>query len=264
LFLSQSFAQQTPAWYFNRSHIASDEGASSLMVPPGGENVWSPDQSSLFISAYTGLNLNKNLGDFQASCDCKFEGEFALGNLGMILGVDATYQFTPNWAVMAKLYYDNKYSQETIERSIDTPIKQGSVVRINPVQYKEIANVSLSYFVLGAFMRWQPRLSRWYVFAGPAVGYGLTHSVQHKQEIVTAELQYRDNLDTKREITTDKFDQKIRIEGMVGFGYDYFLKPRLFLNPEIKIGYPLTKISDDDNWKVMSYQLTVGLKYEAF
>ncbi len=259
-----AFAQQAPMRYIGTGQ--SDVFARELypVIPPGGENVWTPDQSSLFLSAYAGLNLNKNLGDFQASCDCMFEGQFALDNIGLVMGVDATYQFAPSWAVMAKLYYDNKYTQETLERDLDTPIKQGSVVRINPVQYKELADVSLSYLMLGVYMRWQPRLARWYVFAGPAFGLAMQNSVNHRQEILSGELQYRDNLDTKRAISEDSFAEQARIEAMVGVGYDYFLRPRWYLNPEVKFGYPVTKVSDDDNWKVMSFQITIGLKYEAF
>ncbi len=236
----------------------------ALSLLPGGENVWNPDQSSILVSVFTGVNLNKNLGDFSSTCDCNFEGEFSYKNVGMLLGADITYVFHPSWAVMAKFMYDNKHTYESYDRTIDTPIKLENVVRVAPVQYTESADVSLSYFTSGLFLRWQPRLERWYLFAGPTAGLSIKSSIEHSQEIVTSELSYRENLDTKRVVSDDDITGKLRLEGMFGVGYDYIVRPRWFVSPEVRFGFPLSKVSDDDNWKTMSFQISVGLKYELY
>ncbi len=250
--------------------------ASLLLVSSAGmaQTVYSPDVSRVFVSGFMGLNHNTNMGDFKTDCDCLFEGSFGLSNVGAIIGADITYAWSPSWAVMAKVYYDNKHTRESYEREIYTPIATGQNVRVEKVTYEEIGDVSLSYFTVGLFARWQPRLSRWYVFAGPTVGLAIASEVQHNQEIVDADLSYRELLDTKRQVSTGDFDGTLRLEASVGFGYDYIIRPRWYVSPEIRVGYPLTKITDTindrnksipiDDWKVMSVQLSIGLKYEAF
>jgi hypothetical protein len=250
--------------------------ASLLIVSYVGtaQTVYSPDVSRVFVSGFLGLNHNTNMGDFKTDCDCNFEGGFNLGNIGAQIGADITYAWSPSWAVMAKFYYDNKHTKETYERDIDTPVSTGSLVDVYKVRYEEIGDVSLSYLTFGLFARWQPRLARWYVFAGPAVGLGIKSEVRHDQEIVDAELSYRELLDTRREVSTGDFEGTLRLEAMVGFGYDYIVKPRWYINPEIRVGYPLTPVTETitdrgrdiaiDDWKVMSVQFSIGLKYEAF
>jgi hypothetical protein len=196
------------------------------------------------------------------------------GNIGAQVGGDVTYAFAPNWAVIAKLYYDNKHTVESYDRTRATPIAAGNMVYIRDVSYTEIGDVSLSYLTLGLFMRWQPRLERWYVFLGPSIGLATASSVEHKQEIVSSELTYRELLDTKRSVSTGDFAHQTRLEAVVGFGYDYIIRPRWYITPEFRVGYPLTKITTSitdrgreieiPDWKVLSIQISIGLKYEAF
>jgi len=265
---SESFA-------FNSSHISR-----SVPVMPGGENVFSPDQSSVFLSAFLGLNHNTNMGTFRTDCDCEFNPDrrsFNLSNIGAEVGLDVTYQFHPNWAIVAKAYYDNKHTKESYNRDpLDTPISVGQRVIIQPVVYEEIGTVSLSYATFGLFGRWQPRLERWYVFLGPTVGLAVATSVEHNQSIVSPELSYRElgTVDSKRNVSTADFTGALRLEGMVGFGYDYIISPRWYINPELRFGYPLSFITDNisdrgkdipnSDWKVMSAQISIGLKYQAY
>ncbi|MDH7516551.1 MAG: outer membrane beta-barrel protein [Bacteroidota bacterium] len=250
----------------------------ALPVLPGGENVFSPEVSSIFVSGYIGVNHNTNMGSFRTDCDCNFEGAFNLKNIGALIGVDATYQFHPNWAVMAKVSYDNKHTKEAYTRVIATPIKLGNIVRIHDIEYEESGSVSLAYVSMGVFGRWQPRLERWYVFAGPSVGLPISNRIRHDQAIVTPEVTYQEIgiSERKREVSTATFESEMRLEAMVGFGYDYIVRPRWFVNPEIRVGYPVTKITNtvtdrgktidigEKNWKVLSVQFSIGLKYEAF
>ncbi len=247
-----------------------------LPLLPERENIFSPDVTSLYLSGFFGINHNTNMGDFRTDCDCNFEGGLNLKNLGAQIGVDATYQFHSNWAVVAKVSYDNKHSKESYSRTIETPIKLGNIVVIRPIEYEESGSVSLAYFSVGVFGRWQPRLERWYVFAGPSVGLPMANSIRHDQAILTPEVAYQEIgiSDKKREVSTATFTGDLRLEAMVGFGYDHIVRPRWYLNPEIRVGYPLTKITttvtdrgkdiDIPDWKVMSVQISLGLKYQAF
>ncbi len=272
---STAFAQ----WRSESIAMNSGYTAPRYSAPPIGENIFSPDRARIYVSGFIGLNNNMNMGNFSFDCDCAWEGGYAIDNLGGMAGVDITYQWAPSWAVIGKLYYDNKSTSETYERALTTPIKLTSSVIVQEVNYEEIANVSLSYATFGLFLRWQPRLERWYVFAGPTVAYPLASSIEHKQKIVTSELTFREILDTERISKDDSFEAiSTRLEGMVGVGYDYIIRPRWYINPEIRIGFPVTKISDDANvitqpakfgdtwndWKVASFQISIGLKYEAF
>lgn len=249
--------------------------------PPGGENVYSPDQASVFVSAFLGINHNTNMGTFRTDCDCDFNPErrsFNLGNIGMLAGVDITYQFHPSWAVIAKGFYDNKHTKEAYQRQLQTPISTGEnqQVIIRDVTFEEVGTVTLSYFTFGVFGRYQPRLERWYVFVGPAVGIPSASSLDHNQEIVTSELSYKDPdiSDVQRNVSTADFKGDIRMEAMLGFGYDYIVRPRWFVNPELRVGFPFSKITTNvsdrgkdipiDDWKVLSVQFSIGLKYEAF
>jgi outer membrane protein with beta-barrel domain len=256
--------------------IAMNTGNSAPLYasPPIGENIFSPDRSRIYVSGFLGLNSNMNFGEFSFDCDCQWEGGYALENIGAMVGVDITYQWAPNWAVIGKFYYDNKHTTEAYERSLTTPIKFSTEVIVRPVEYEEIASVSLSYATAGLFLRWQPRLERWYVFAGPAVGYVLSSGIEHTQKIVTPELTFREILDTERISKDGDFTAiDTRIEAILGFGYDYIVRPRWYINPEIRFGFPVTEITEDelvvvppgdDPWKVASFQISIGLKYEAF
>jgi hypothetical protein len=238
------------------------------------QTVYSPEVTRVFVSGFLGINQNTNIGSFNTDCDCQFKGTFGLANIGAQIGGDVTYAFHPNWALIGKLYYDNKHTTESYDRTTATPITASNLVYIRDVQYNEIGDVSLSYMTFGLFIRWQPRLERWYVFLGPTIGVPVAESVEHKQEIVTSELTYRELLDTKRVVSTADFSGLLRLEGCVGFGYDYIVRPRWYLSPELRLGFPLSKITntitdrniniDIPNWKVMSVQISIGLKYEAF
>ena len=250
--------------------------ATLLLLSSSGtaQTVYSPDVTRTFVSGYIGINQNTNMGMFKTDCDCEFNGSFNLGNIGAIIGADITYAFTPSWAVMGKIYYDNKHTKESYSRFLDTPISTGQEVLIREVEYEEIGDVSLSYMTFGLFVRWQPRLARWYVFLGPTVGLPLSTKVTHNQEILTPELSYRELLDTRREVSVGEFEGDLRLEAMVGFGYDFIVRPRWYVTPEVSFGYPLTKVTTVitdrgkdipiDDWSVMSFQVTVGFKYEAF
>lgn len=272
---SAAFAQ----WRSESIAMNTRYSAPPNSPPPIGENIFSPERARIYFSGFIGVNNNMNLGNFRFDCDCAWGGGFGIGNLGAVVGVDATYQWAPTWAVIGKLYYDNKHTKETFNRNLTTPIKLSTSVIVQPVEYEEVANVSLSYATFGLFLRWQPRLERWYVFAGPAAAYNLQSRIKHEQNIVTSELTYRELLSTTRVSKDGTFNAvSYRLAGMVGFGYDYIVRPRWYLNPEIKVGFPVSKVSDDPNvitppalypdswgdWKVASFQITLGLKYEAF
>ena len=275
LLLSTSFVASAQ-WRSANAVRSYPERYEAMPLLPGGENVFSPDQTTIFVTGFLGVNHNTNMGQFRTDCDCQFDGQFSLKNIGALIGLDVTYQFHPNWAVMAKGYYDNKHSKEYQQRTIETPIKLGDIVRIRPIDYEESGTVNLSYFTVGLFGRWQPRLARWYVFVGPTLGLPSTSSIQHDQSIVTPEVTYQEIgiSDTKRTVSTATFTGTARIEAMVGFGYDYIVRPRWYVNPEIRIGYPITKTTttvsdrgktiDIPDWKVLSTQISIGLKYEAF
>lgn len=262
---NQAFAQ----WLIDSPRRSDRSLLSALFAPtpslPGGENVWSPDMSTVLVSGFVGFNDNKNLGDFSATCDCSFEGKRIL-NVGLAVGGDITYVFSREWGVIAKLYYDDKHTSETLERDINTPIKYGQQVIIRPVRYEEKAKVTLSYLTFGMFMRYQPRLQRWYIFAGPTASTNLTSKVEQTSTILTDELTYIEGGNTERIVSQDpiKDVKKIRAEGMAGIGYEYMLGPRLFLSPEIQFAFPITTVSSDPDWKVMTVRLAVGIKYEAF
>ena len=262
-----------------RAEFSEPITGSGLSLPalPGGTTVWEPGQTRVFVSGFLGLNQNTNVGKFRTDCDCEYTGGFNLGNIGALFGVDLTYQWAPTWAIIAKAYYDNKHTKETFERSVDTPIKTQQIVIIRPVRYEEVGTVSLSYFTFGLFGRWQPRLERWYVFAGPAVGFASTQQIDHNVTILDQELSFPESQsvsETKRQVSVAEFPADIRLEAIAGFGYDYIIRPRWYINPEVRFGVPFTKITKEvndrgktipiDDWKVMSFQISVGLKYEAF
>jgi hypothetical protein len=262
---------------------ASDPADHTLFAPPsmpGGTTVWEPGQTRIFVSAFLGLNQNTNMGAFKTDCDCQFDGKFSLANIGAQFGVDVTYQFAPTMAIIGKAYYDNKHTSETFDRRVATPIKTQQIVIIRDVNYEEVGRVSLSYFTFGLFARWQPRLERWYVFAGPGFGISSTRQIDHNVSILDAELSFPEAesvSETQRQVSVADFPADYRLEGIVGFGYDYIIRPRWYVNPEVRFGFPFTKVAtevndrgktipldDPSGWKVMSFQVSIGLKYEAF
>lgn len=258
-------AQTSAQWRSNNDVSLMSALFNASPIQPGDENVFSPDQTTIFVSGFVGFNNNMNLGDFNAKCDCEFDGKFGIAKFGLAFGGDVTYVFSREWGVMTKVYYDDKHTNETLERDVNEPIDVGSQVIIRPVRHEEKVKVTLAYAALGLFMRYQPRLERWYVFAGSTIGKNVSNKIEQTSTILTPDLTFRDGT-TERIVSQDPIDGRnnIRAEGLIGAGYDFMMSPRVFLSPEVHVAYPITKISTDDNWKVLSIRFTVGLKYEAF
>ncbi len=261
-------AELKAQWRSNQTSLFSAIFSTAPSLP-GDENVFNPDQSSVYITGFVGFNHNTNIGEFTkpiTQCQCEFKGEFGLAKFGLAFGGDITYVFSREWGAMAKIFYDDKHSTESFDVERNHPIRVGSQVITRMVNTEQTAKINLSYLTFGMFMRYQPRLDRWYVFAGPTIGKNLTNKIEQTEKLLTEGLTFIDG-GTERIVSQDPIDGRdnIRAEAMVGAGYDFMMGPRLFLSPELHVAYPLTKISkSDDNWKVFSVRIAVGLKYEAF
>lgn len=271
IFNNQSYSQ----WRANPTGSLSST-LFNYLVPsqPGGGNIWDPTMSSILVSGFVGFNHNTNIGKFSADCDCSYDGKIGLLKIGLAFGGDITYIFSSEWGVIAKLYYDDKHTTESFNRTNPTPIKWDNKVVINDVTTEQKANVSLSYLTAGLFMRYQPRLQRWFVYVGPTIGKNLTSKIEQTETIVTPELTYIEGANTDRIVKQLDIENRvnIRAEALFGIGYEYMIGPRLFLSPEFQFAYPITKINKgaylsgapDGNWKVVTARLSVGLKYVAF
>ena len=126
--LLSSFLVASAQWRTTNSIRSYPDRYEVMSLLPGDINVYSPDQTTIFVTGFLGLNHNTNMGKFRTDCDCEFTGEFSLKNIGAvigafimgvmnngmsIMGIGIDYQFVIKGAVLMlavflDVYYKNK------------------------------------------------------------------------------------------------------------------------------------------------------------
>jgi hypothetical protein len=228
-------------------------------APPPG--VLHPAPSRWWIGPQAGANLNSHSGDFVTDfCDCGFEDG---SGAGMSIGFEVGHFLSSTFAVALKAVYSDlraDYSYEILE---DAEVRDEGTVR--DVLFERRNTVVLGYFMIHPVLQLHP-VNGLYVFAGPAVGVRTTATQEYTKVVTDERFVYELGDPDTRIVSRDTGDlpraESLRADLRVGIGANLRLSRGILFAPEVSYGYPLTTISDDDNWSAEAFHLIGVLKFE--
>lgn len=189
-------------------------------------------QFRLGLTPVTGLNFNIHSGsDLQES-----------GNgFGLFLGAQADMSFTESVGLVAGLvFYDNRYGSYS---ESGTDYYYG--------QYNADVRASLAYFQIEALFKYKLPSKLYFVF-GPELGFN--ESAEAEVDISLS------GYGSQKSKSTIKNTQT-RFELKMGTGYEIPIAKKLYIVPQLTFGYGLTNVVEDVNWKILTFQAQVGVKF---
>lgn len=189
-------------------------------------------QFKLGLTPVTGLNFNIHTGS-----DLESTGN----GFGFVVGAQADMSFSRNIGLVAGLaFYDNRsgsYSES------GTDYYYG--------QYNADVSVSLAYFQIEALFKYKLPSKLYFVF-GPELGFN---------EVSEAEVEINVPFYGSEKSKSTLRNTQTRFELKMGTGYEFPLTKDVDIVPQITFGYGLTNVIEDVSWKILTFQLQVGVKF---
>lgn len=237
-------------------------GAQFAAAPPLLPDVLNPTPKYWYIAPLIGVNSNTHGGDFlPAYCnECKFgDGK----GTALMVGLQLEHLPTPDYGIAVKLLFDDKSAQYTQAMpSVQRLVTDLSTVT---VAVERTMDAKLAYFVINPVFEVFP-LKHLYLFAGPGIGFPVTNEYTVKERMLDPNFAYVESgsnevLLGQSEWTEIPGVKSPRIDIRAGIGYNLKLSRSVILAPELSYEYPITTISDDDNWKASAMHGVVVLKF---
>ena len=239
---------------------AAQYRSSHYPAPP--PSVLSPDPSPWWIGPQLGAGINSHGGDFITDfCDCGFEDG---SGYGFAIGIEAGHFLSSSVAVAVKLVY-NDYRADYA-----TPVTEEAYIfeldtDVPDVQFERQMTVNISYLMLHPVVELYP--FPWlYLFAGPAVGVSATAEQEYVKVLTDERFLYGLGEPESHVVTKDSGEiprvESFRADLRAGIGANLRIGRNLVFSPEVSYGYPLTTISDDDNWSASAIHVMGVLKIE--
>ena len=232
--------------------------STSFSESPPTPDVLSPAPVIWWLGIEAGVNFNQHSGTFVTQdCRCTFSDG---SGKGAILGAELSHKFSDEIGIAVKLLYDDKSASYTKDTLKLTLLQDYSKV---PINYQRTLDTKLTYLTLNPMLELFP-LWGFYLMLGPAISFRLGASYEMTEKILDDNYIYVDNSQNQISIE-NKTDipnaQSIRLDIRVGAGYNLKLSRDVMFAPEISFGYPLTKISDKDNWLAQTLHVVGVLKF---
>ncbi|MDT8324138.1 MAG: hypothetical protein RRA94_08510 [Bacteroidota bacterium] len=228
-------------------------------APP--PSVLHPAPSNWWIGPMAGANLNTHSGDFTTDfCDCDFEDG---SGAGLSVGLEVGHYLSSTFAVALKAVYSDlraDYSYQILEDA--EVIDEGLV---EDVLFERRNTVILGYFMLHPVLQLHP-VNWLYLFAGPAVGVKTTATQEYTKVVTDERFAFELGDGDTRIVSRDTGElpraESLRADLRIGIGANLRLSRSILFAPEASFGYPITTISDDDNWSAQAFHLIGILKFE--
>lgn len=238
--------------------VAQFRSGMQSAPPP---SVLHPAPSRWWIGPQAGANLTTHSGDFVTDfCDCGFEDG---AGTGLSLGFEVGHYLSNTFAVALKAVYSDlrgDYSYQLLE---DAEVKDEGLVE--DVLFERRNTVILGYFMIHPVLQLHP-LNGLYLFAGPAVGVRTTATQEYTKVVVDERFEYELGDAESRIVSRDTGElpraESLRADLRVGIGANLRIGRSVLFSPEASYGYPLTTISDDDNWSAEAIHLIGVFKIE--
>jgi hypothetical protein len=190
-------------------------------------------QFRMAVGPAVGLNLNLHSGS-----DIPQGGS----GMGIALAGEADMSFNKSLGLITSLYfYDGRGgSYSTASGNVNYDV-----------------SASMSYFQIEPLLRIQMQSSPLYFVAGPSLGFNLTGEGEIK--ITTAGYTFQGGSTTQKQTLQN---MNTRFELKAGAGYS-FPMGSFDLDPRLTFGYGITNVQQNVNWKVMTFQAMVAVKFKV-
>ncbi len=204
------------------------------------------------------LNLGPSVGtnfNIHTGSDLPQSGN----GFGFVIGGQADMNFTPTIGLIANMqFYDNRSGSFTQTSSNQYQDQNG-----NPVTSTVSTDnsASVAYFELEALFKIGLKNNNLFFFAGPSVGF----NVQGSYDQTTTETfpaPYQSN-NTSNSSKGSIQNMNARFELKFGGGYDIPTGTGMFITPQVSFGYGLTNVEQDVNWKILTIQALVTVKFNV-
>lgn len=147
------------------------------------------------------------------------------------------------------------------------------------LDFEKTTDVSLAFFNVEALLKWNFGGKPLYLFAGPAVGWLLSGSINETETISTPGYTFQNTGSaTKVYLDNEALDEIYSVNSMqfhvhFGVGYEIVVSDAMFVVPEISYSMPITNLVDGfksppgqgdpdvTNWKHAPLQVGVRLMY---
>ncbi|MCB2205917.1 outer membrane beta-barrel protein [bacterium] len=243
----------------SQSTMRSGAVAASPLAPP--PSVLHPAPSRWWIGPQAGANLNSHDGDFVTDfCECAFEDG---SGTGLAIGIEAGHFLSNSIAVALKLVYNDLRADYSYQLLQDGLLPDNTVVE--DVLFERQNTVVLGYLMIHPVIQLHP-IGGFYLFGGPAIGFNMSATQDYTLLVVDERFAFDVGDPESREVLKDSGDlpgaNGIRADLRFGAGYNLRLSRSILFAPEISYGYPLTNISDDDNWSASAIHVIGVFKFE--
>ncbi|MBN1448102.1 MAG: outer membrane beta-barrel protein [Bacteroidetes bacterium] len=237
----------------------------SEFAPTPPPDVLSPAPSRWWIGPQLGAGLNTHSGDFVTDfCNCGFEDG---SGTGFAIGFEVGHFLSESFAVALKLAHNDFRADYAYRLILPTEVidEQTMETMTIDVEHERRNTVVVSYLMLNPVLQFYP-FSGLYVHVGPAVGVNTTATQEYAMSAVGEEYSIYIGDPESRIVDEDSGDlpgaESFRADLRFGLGFNIRLGRNILFSPEASYAYPLTRISDDDNWTAESILLLGVLKFE--
>jgi len=190
-------------------------------------------QFRMAVGPAVGLNLNLHSGS-----DLPQSGS----GMGIALAGEADMSFNKSLGLITSLYFYDARSGSYATAS-------------GNVNYD--VSASVSYFQLEPLLKIQMQNSPLYFVAGPSLGFNLTG--EGELTITTAGYTFQGGSKTQKQTFQN---MNTRFELKAGAGYS-FPMGSFELDPRLTFGYGITNVQQNVNWKIMTFQAMVAVKFNV-
>jgi hypothetical protein len=172
--------------------------------------------------------------------------------VGFAGGGELNIAFDKAFGIQTTAYvYDNRvgsYTHELSEGGID---------------YSADVAVTIAYAELEPLLKYTMPDKRFYLLAGPSVGFKVDGQSEIVTSILTPGYSFSNGF-TYQTTTSELRDILMRVELIFGGGYSFAIDNQSRLNGQLTIGYGLTNIEKNVDWRINSIRLVAVLEFDIF
>jgi hypothetical protein len=196
-------------------------------------------QTKLSLAPVVGLNFNIHNGSDLDESSTGF---------GMVIGGQADITFNRSIGLQTNLMFFDKRSASLSETQTE-----------GGVTFTSDNSVSLTYLQIEPLLKVNFP-SNFYLLFGPTLGFNLSAESENEITIETPGFTFEDG-STKSESKGTIRNTSTRFELKAGAGVEIPLSYNLSLTPQVTFAYGLTNVVEIVEWKIMSFQALVGVKF---
>jgi hypothetical protein len=220
-----------------------------------GGTVTIPGELAWKVGIIGGPSIGFLLGNYNAKCDYLFTN----GNgVGFFINGVATYPIDYESDIYFAIGFQLNSLKATQEKYRTKYVKN----ELNPIDVKMMgeADLTLSYLNLEAYYKRKFLFEDLYFLAGLGLQINLKSQIEQNESIIddrfvfdlsgkSADLIYKGDLPNSNTLL---------FSGRIGLGYDFIIKNKYIIAPQLVFSYPFSKLMSTDTWKMM--YLNIGLQ----